>query len=224
MNKARAIIASYIGVLAYASLVFLAAGKLAYWQGILYLVLALVGTTVSHMLTPSGSELTTRRAREANAGETWDRRLLGAYFLVTIVMFVVAGLDSGRFGWSGTVPLGVTVVGAVLMASGQVIFALAKRENEFFSSTVRIQSERGHHVCDTGPYRFVRHPGYLGMLMSLLAFPLVMNSYWAFVPALLAATLLVVRTVLEDRFLKAELSGYSEYAARTKWRLVPGVF
>lgn len=223
MSNARAIIASYVGVLVYASLVFLAAGKLAYWQGILYLVLALLGATLSHLLVPSGSELTASRAREAKEGESWDKRLLGVYSLVTVVMFVVAGLDSGRFGWSGPVPLGVTVVGAVLMVSGQTLFALAKRENEFFSSTVRIQSERDHRVCDTGPYRFVRHPGYLGMLMALLAFPLVMNSYWAFVPALIAATLLVVRTVLEDRFLSAELLGYSEYAAKTKWRLVPGL-
>lgn len=224
MNRVRAIVASYVGVLAFASLLFLAAGKLAYWQGILYLVLALVGATVNHLLTPPGSELTARRAREANLGESWDRRLLGAYFLVTVVMFVVAGLDSGRFGWSGPVPLGVTVFGAVLMVSGEVLFAFAKRENEFFSSTVRIQGERGHRVCDTGPYRIVRHPGYLGMLMSLLAFPLVMNSYWAFVPAMVAATLLVVRTALEDRFLMAQLSGYEEYAIKTKWRLMPGVF
>jgi protein-S-isoprenylcysteine O-methyltransferase Ste14 len=224
VDKARAITASYLGVLVYASIVFLAAGKLLYWQGILYVVLALVGVTISHVLMPPGSELTANRVREASAGEAWDRQLLGALFLVNIVTFAVAGLDSGRFGWSGPVPIAVTIAGAVIMVSGQVVFALAKRENEFFSSTVRLQTERDHRVCESGPYRLVRHPGYLGMLMSLLAFPLVMNSYWAFLPALIAAALLVIRTVLEDRLLERELPGYSEYATKTKRRLIPGVF
>lgn len=94
----------------------------------------------------------------------------------------------------------------------------------FFSSTVRIQDEKDHAVCNIGLYRVVRHLGYLGMLMSLLAFPLVMNSYWAFIPAASAAVLLVARTVLEDRLLKADLPGYADYAGRTRWRLVPGIF
>ena len=163
------------------------------------------------------------RAREAQAGQDWDRRLLGAFFLINVVAFLTAGLDSGRFGWSGHVPVGVTVAGAVLMLSGQVLFAVAKRENAFFSSTVRIQTERGHRVCDTGLYRIVRHPGYLGMLISQLAFPLVMNSYWAFVPAAIGVAVLVARTALEDRFLIEELPGYEDYTHRTRWKLLPGL-
>lgn len=224
MNRSKAIIASYVGVLLYAGLVFLAAWKLAYWQGILYLVLALIGVTLSHVLVPAGSDITAQRAREARAGQAWDRRLLGAYFLVNVATFLVAGFDSGRYGWSGSVPLAVTVAGVVLMLAGQVIFAVAKRENAFFSSTVRVQDERDHRVCDTGLYRLVRHPGYLGMLLSLLAFPMVLNSYWAFIPASLAAVLLLVRTALEDRLLQTELTGYANYADRTRWRLIPGIF
>ncbi len=224
VDKVRAIVASYVGVLLYAGLIFLGAFKLAYWQGILYVVLALVGATLSHVLVRAGSDITVERARQAPAGQVWDRRILGAYLLVNVVTFLTAGLDSGRFCWSGRMPLGVTVVGVVLMLLGQIVFAVAKRENDFFSSTVRIQSERGHRVCDTGLYRFVRHPGYLGMLLSLLAFPLVMNSYWAFVPAFVGAALLLARTVLEDRYLAKELHGYADYTSRTKWRLVPGVF
>jgi protein-S-isoprenylcysteine O-methyltransferase Ste14 len=89
---------------------------------------------------------------------------------------------------------------------------------------VRIQAERNHQICDTGLYRVVRHPGYLGMLTSLLAFPLVMNSNWAFVPAGIGASVLVVRTVLEDRFLAAELPGYTDYTDRTRRKLIPGLF
>lgn len=224
MGKMKAIIASYVGVLSFAGLVFLGAWRIAYWQGLLYLVLALLGVTFSHIMVPAGSTITIDRASKAHAGQGWDRRLLRVYFLVNIVTFLTAGLDSGRFRWTGFVPVGVAVAGAVLMIVGQVLFALAKRENAFFSSTVRIQAERGHRVCDKGLYRFVRHPGYLGMLMSLLAFPLVMQSYWAFVPAGIGAALLVIRTVLEDAYLVEELPGYSDYTNTTRWRLLPGLF
>lgn len=223
-GKTRAIIASYVGVLLYSGLVFLGAWKVAYWQGMLYVVLALVGVTLSHMLVAAGSTITADRAREARAGRDWDKWLLRAYFLVNVVTFLTAGLDSGRFGWSGVVPISITVGGAALMLVGQVLFALAKRQNAFFSSTVRIQTERGHQVCDTGVYRLVRHPGYLGMLTSLLAFPLVMNSYWAFVPAGVGAALLVARAVLEDRLLLEELAGYADYTKKTRRKLLPGLF
>ncbi|MBS2026651.1 MAG: isoprenylcysteine carboxylmethyltransferase family protein [Deltaproteobacteria bacterium] len=224
MTKLKAIAASYAGVLLFASFVFLGAWKVAYWQGWLYVVLALVGATLSQALLPKGSDLTVERARDAGAGQSWDKRLMGANLLVSLVTFVVAGADSGRFGWSGRVPMWVTLVGVALMLSGQTLFAVAKRQNRFFSSTVRVQTERGHRVCDTGLYRYLRHPGYLGMLLSLLAFPLVMNSYWAFVPTAVCAALLITRTAIEDRVLKNDLAGYAEYASRTRWRLLPGVF
>ncbi|NTU82465.1 MAG: isoprenylcysteine carboxylmethyltransferase family protein [Chloroflexales bacterium] len=188
------------------------------------MAIALIGATLSNALVPRGSDITVERASHAAAGQTWDKRILGAYFLVSVVTFVIAGLDSGRFGWSGPVPLGVTIAGVVLMLLGQIIFAVAKRQNAFFSSTVRIQTERGHRICDTGLYRYVRHPGYLGMLISLLAFPLLINSYWAFVPTVVGAVLLLIRTVIEDRVLTEELPGYREYVARTRWRLIPAVF
>lgn len=224
MSKSRAILASYVGVLAYSAFIFLGAWRLSYWQGLLYVCVALVGVTLNHLLVRAQSVITVERASRVGAGEDWDRRILGAYFLVSVVAFVTAGLDSGRFGWSGRVPPQVTYGGVALMLAGQVLFALAKRENDFFSSTAAIQTERGHRVCETGPYRLVRHPGYLGMLMSLLAFPLVMQSYWAFIPASVGALLLIVRTLLEDRFLMERLAGYAQYATRTRWRLFPGVF
>lgn len=224
MTKTKAIVSSYIGVIVFALPVFLGAWKLLYWQGLLYLTVALVGTTLSHILVHDDSDITVDRAEQARAGQDWDKRLLGAISLINIVTFAVAGMDSGRFRWSGPVPVWVAVAGVVLMLAGQIIFAVAKRQNAFFSSTVRIQEERGHRVCDTGLYRIVRHPGYLGMLMMMLAFPLVMESYVAFVPTVLSVGALVARTSLEDRFLAEELPGYTEYAVNTRWRLVPGIF
>jgi protein-S-isoprenylcysteine O-methyltransferase Ste14 len=224
LNRSKAVAAGYAGVVLFAVFIFLGAGKLAYWQGLLYLALALTGATLSPLLERKGSEIGVERATRAQAGEAWDRRILGAHFVVSIVAFVTAGLDSGRFGWTGPVPRWVTAAGVVLMLLGQVIFSVAKRENDFFSSTVRIQTERGHRVCDTGLYRCVRHPGYLGMLISLVAVPLVLNSYWAFIPMFFGASLLILRTVLEDRFLMGQLPGYVDYARKTRWRMIPPVF
>lgn len=222
MSRTKALVASYVGVLVYAGLVFVGAWKLRYWQGALYVVLAILGTTMSHLLMPKSSDLTVRRVRDANTGQAWDKRLLGILFIVNAAMFVIAGMDSGHFLWSGQVPPLITVFGAALMIVGQVVFALAKRENAFFSSTVQMQAE--HQVCEAGLYQWVRHPGYLGMLLSVVAFPLVMGSYWAFAPAAIGAAVLVIRTMLEDRFLLDALPGYSDYAAKIQFRLIPGVF
>jgi len=224
VTKSRAIFSSYFGVLLFSGFIFLGAWRIAYWQGLLYVLVALLGVTLNHLTVPKGSDLTDQRASRVWGGEKWDKRILGALSLVSIVTFVVAGLDSGRFGWSGIVPIKVTIAGVVLMVAGQILFALAKRENAFFSSTAEIQSDRGHRICETGPYRFVRHPGYLGMLISQLAFPLVLQSYWAFLPTAVGTLLLIVRALLEDRYLMDRLGGYRGYAARTRWRLFPRVF
>lgn len=224
MRKWKVVLGSYAGTVVFAAPIFLGAGRVRYWQGLLYVLVALLGLTVNHLLVRRESDIVVARASRVREGEAWDKRILLAYFLVNVAMFGTAGLDSGRFGWSGRFPLGLTVGGVALMLAGQVLFALAKRENDFFLSTAAIQADRGHRVCVTGPYRIVRHPGYLGMTMTLVAFPLLLQSYWAFVPAAVGALLLVVRTGLEDRFLTERLTGYAQYATRTRWRLVPGVF
>jgi protein-S-isoprenylcysteine O-methyltransferase Ste14 len=113
------------------------------------------------------------------------------------------------------------MIGFVL---GLALFSWAMFSNTFFSSAVRIQQERGHAVCNTGPYRFVRHPGYVGAILQSLVMPLMLNSLWAFIPAGLAVLLMVVRTALEDKTLQEELQGYTEYAHRVRYRLLPGVW
>ena len=118
-------------------------------------------------------------------------------------------------------PLALTVAGSVIMVVGQLIFALARRENAFFSSTVRIEDERAHVVCATGPYRIVRHPGYVGMILSVIGFPLVIGSYWSFVPVIASVSILVLRSILEDRFLKEKLAGYRAYSETVRYKLIP---
>jgi protein-S-isoprenylcysteine O-methyltransferase Ste14 len=221
MNQRKAVAISYVGVIVMASIIFIAGGRLLYWQALLYLGLAIFGTTLAHVLSPKGSNLAAHRANNAKTGEPWDRRIVGFSFLLTIVTFSIAGLDSGRFGWSGPLPLGATIIGSVVMFVGQLIFALARRENAFFASTVQIEEDRFHSVCTTGPYGVIRHPGYLGMILSIVGFPLVIGSYWAFVPVVLSVIALLMRVQLEDRFLKDRLAGYQEYASTVKYKIIP---
>ena len=118
----------------------------------------------------------------------------------------------------------IVIFGAFLMISGQGIFLRARSENKFFTTVVRIQTERGHSVCSSGPYRVIRHPGYLGMVLSTAGVPLVLDSIWSAVPSCVSVILLVVRTSLEDRTLQTSLGGYPEYAAKIRYKLLPGVW
>ena len=154
--------------------------------------------------------------------ETWDWVWAGVFFPVFLAIFVVAWLDI-RSVWA-PLPPWVWPIGVVLFVLGGGLFLRAMAESPFFEKTVRIQSERGHYVIDTGPYGIVRHPGYVGMLAWLFSFPLLLTSTWALLPTVLAMISLVIRTVLEDRTLHKKLPGYAEYAARVRSRLIPGVW
>jgi len=116
------------------------------------------------------------------------------------------------------------IAGMALAAAGTVIFLLAMKENRFFSAVVRVQTDRGHTVCSTGPYGIVRHPGYVGMIIGTLGLPFLLMSLWSGIPALLSSILLVARTRLEDAALEKELLGYREYQRITRFRLLPGVW
>lgn len=154
----------------------------------------------------------------------WDLVLVSLMGLFMFVMYIVACLDV-RNGWSPSFPLPVQITGVVVAAIGYVVILLwAMITNSYFNAIVRIQTDRGHTVVTNGPYRFVRHPGYLGTILFHLATPFLLNSRWAAIPAILAVLVLVVRTVIEDRTLQAELPGYREYTEQTRYRLIPGIW
>ncbi len=138
-------------------------------------------------------------------------------------MYTLAGLDSGRYHWSPDFHLSLILTGILLTASGQFLFLLAQKQNRFFSSTVRIQSDRDHTVCDTGPYKIVRHPAYLGSVIQAAGFPLLFGSLWSIFPAAVLIVLNVVRTYLEDKTLRAELIGYKEYTHKTRYMIIPRI-
>jgi protein-S-isoprenylcysteine O-methyltransferase Ste14 len=148
-----------------------------------------------------------------------------ALFLpLALGQFVVAGLDVGRYHWSDTVPLAVQVVGLVAMGAALAVAIWASAVNRFFSSVIRIQTERGHRVVTSGPYRFVRHPAYAVAPFLLVGTGLALSSWLAAAIGVLMMPLLLRRTVVEDRILREELTGYADYAARVRYRLLPGVW
>jgi protein-S-isoprenylcysteine O-methyltransferase Ste14 len=156
--------------------------------------------------------------------KSWDKvlsPLMGVS--VSFLPVIVAGLDH-RFGWSPVFPIWLDTLGFILIAIGYTFAVWALVENRFFSSMVRIQTDRGHVVCDSGPYRIVRHPGYAGNILPLPGIVLALGSVWTLIPAAVALIIAVIRTTLEDRTLQKELPGYREYTAKVKYRLIPFIW
>ena len=170
-------------------------------------------------------DLLEERSHIGPGAKKWDIVLasLTVVFLFPLT-FLIAGLDAGRFHWSPAFPVWVQLLALVIYVMGSAITSWAMITNKFFSSVVRIQTDRGHYVITGGPYGYVRHPGYTGVIIVSISIPLILGSLWAFIPALIGDCILVVRTVLEDNTLKKELQGYDEYASRVHYRLIPGIW
>ena len=173
---------------------------------------------------PTNPEMLAERTGPKVGTKKWDMVLLSIVGVAELVKYVVAGLDM-RHGWSPQIPLPLQLAGVVVAVLGQdVLLTWSMEANAFFSQTVRIQEEREHAVATGGPYRYVRHPGYVGSLLFQIATPLILGSVWAFIPSGLAALLTIVRTALEDKALLEELDGYKEYVERVRYRLLPGIW
>jgi protein-S-isoprenylcysteine O-methyltransferase Ste14 len=169
-------------------------------------------------------DLIRERAKPASGFDPIDALIATpATLLLVFAPLPVAGLDAGRTQAS-SFPLAVQVAALGAYALGNAFATWAARTNRFFADFVRVQTERGHHVVDRGPYAFVRHPGYAGGILGYGAVPFALGSAWALVPALAGALLLCVRARREERTLRAGLPGYEAYAGRVRWRILPGVF
>ena len=156
--------------------------------------------------------------------KAWDKILAPLMAMsVSFPLVIVAGLDH-RLGWSPVFPIWLNILGLILNALGYAFADWALVENRFFSGVVRIQEDRGHTVCDSGPYRIVRHPGYAGNILPLAGTVLALSSLWTIIPAAVALIIIFIRTALEDRTLQDELPGYRDYAQRVRYRLIPWVY
>jgi protein-S-isoprenylcysteine O-methyltransferase Ste14 len=209
----------------FGAILFLTAGRLDWLAGWAYLGLnALTQVLSAIVLIPRQADMLSERSQVREGTKSWDRFFTPAIVIVgTLAVLITAGLDE-RFGWSAPINTGLWISGLVLAFCSQVFVLWAMASNSFFATTVRIQNDRGHEVVRSGPYGFVRHPGYLGSIIFNLTLPLVLDSAWTLIPALLTIALIVVRTSLEDQTLQDELSGYWEYAMTVRYRLFPGIW
>jgi protein-S-isoprenylcysteine O-methyltransferase Ste14 len=210
-----------------AAIIFIAAGRVDWWEAwLLIVILALAMIASRVIMFRTHPELAMERARWTQDRNTkdWDKRLMPIAALYgPALMWLVAGLDK-RWNGSPSLAIELELAAFVVVILGYLISIWAFLENKFFSAVVRIQTERGHSVVSTGPYRWVRHPGYAGGLIGYLATPFALGTLWSFLPAVLTGIALIARTALEDQTLQNELTGYREYAARVRYRLLPGVW
>jgi len=222
--KTSYVIKHFIGTFLFFTILFISAGRIDYWQGLIYVIIGLIMATLNYTILRVDSELLNERSKPGEGTMKWDKIILGLSFLITISMFITAGLDSGRYQWSPNFHWSLYLLGIILTILGQLLFLIAQKQNKFFSSTVRIQTNREHIVCETGLYKIVRHPAYLGSIIQSLGFPLLFGSLWSIIPICLSIILLITRTNLEDKTLKNELKGYLEYSNKTRYRIIPHVW
>jgi len=203
---------------------FLPAGNWAWARGWLFFVVV-VGTSIviTLYLRRANPDVIAARVNPHDGTKGWDRVLLGIFIPMMVSILPVAALDDSRYHWFH-VPWWVCVLGYALLIAGMAGMTWAESVNRFFEPTVRIQTDRGHRVIDTGPYTFVRHPGYaFGYLLSV-GMPLALGSLWALIPVILSGLLMVLRTVWENQTLREELAGYEGYTQRVRYRLIPWVW
>jgi protein-S-isoprenylcysteine O-methyltransferase Ste14 len=224
INRRRLVLYLLGTPLFFVLFLFLPAGTWAWPKGWLFVgVLLATGALGAWFIWRVNPELYAARINPHQGTERWDKVLIGLAIPAMLAIFPVAALDDGRFHWL-PVPWWACGVGYVVFLAGMGIVTWAEAVNKFFEVTVRIQTDRGHRVIDTGPYAVVRHPGYVGGSLLFVGIALCLGSVWALIPAGLASCLLILRTRWEDETLQAELPGYKEYTQRVHYRLVPGVW
>ena len=224
IDRRRLVVSTTASMVILVLCLFLPAGTWAWLRGWLFLFVVIVasiaGTLYLRRVNPEVIAARINR-REGTRRRDWN---LGMIFLTTVMAIpILAALDDGRFHWL-PVPWWVCLIGYTFLIAGLAGMTWAQSVNKFFEATVRIQTERGHKVIDTGPYAIVRHPGYAAGYLIFVGMPLALGSLWALVPVILLCPLLVLRTVWEDQMLREELAGYKEYAQRVRYKLVPGIW
>lgn len=220
------IVQAVLGLVGYGLILFFAVGRVDWiWGWAQLIILAAFLAAHPLLLVPINPELLLERQKgfRDEGVKPWDKWVAGLAAGAILPMWVVAGLDV-RFDWTGSIPTTLHLGGLLANVLGYALFLWAMVSNAYFAEGVRIQEERGHRVATDGPYRYVRHPGYAGAILSGIATPFLLGSLWALILAVISAGLYVLRTALEDRTLVGELPGYREYAEQTRFRLLPGIW
>jgi len=220
----KLILKSILFFIVFIAITFISAGRIDYWPGWVFNGLNIFFIILTYITLLDRKDLIKERLKPGKGMKRWDKIYYAASTPVFFIIFIVSILDASRFGWWPLVPIGVIIFGIILYIIGQTIVLWAKRTNKFFSSVVRIQSDRNQEVCKDGPYRIVRHPGYVGGILFTIAIPFVLGSFLGLIPLPLAILLLFIRTYLEDKTLQKELSGYTDYTKEVRYKLIPGIW
>ena len=202
---------------------FLPAGTIFWLQGWIYIAILIV-FSISFIIYLKKYDPGLLKARsESKTTESWDKKVTGIANVFFLAIFIVPGFDAVRFKWS-SVPFYINIIGFVGMGFSLFLFFLVSRENTYLSTVVEIQEERGHKVITTGPYRIVRHPMYLAVILLFLFQCLALGSLYSLIPWIGLIVSIVIRTIREDKLLHEQLEGYKEYAQKTKYKMIPGIW
>lgn len=206
------------------AILFVSAGSIAWLNAWAFLGISLAAISIGGLwVLRKNPDVINERGRMAENTKSWDKVIGALYMVMLLALFVVAGLDAARFAWS-TMPISVSIVGVIGFGLAMLLIYWTMLGNPYLSTFVRIQDDRGHRAVTTGPYRLVRHPMYVGIILYTLCISLILGSWYSLIPGGLIVIIFIVRTALEDQTLKQELPGYREYAERVRYRLVPGIW
>ncbi len=208
-----------------AAILMLSAGRWDWTGGWIYVGIFLAFDAATAIaVIPRSPELLLERTRRNPDMKAWDRVIMPlAAGLLPLFGWILAGLGQ-RWSWTPPVRPSLAAAGLILTLLGHALIVWAMAANAFFSAVVRIQTDRGHSVATGGPYRWIRHPGYLGAIAFSIGMPFLLSSWWALIPGLLSVVLYILRTYLEDQTLIAELPGYREFTQLTRFKLIPGIW
>jgi protein-S-isoprenylcysteine O-methyltransferase Ste14 len=220
----KAIAKGVLSLLLIIALILVLAGRITYWQGWVFSIYACSRSLIASVIFAKKPDVIKERFKPGPGTVWWDKLFWVLYGPLTFVIIIIAVLDGGRFQWTVELPMLVYMAGYALLILSDFVKSWCMWVNRFFSTTVRIQMDREHEVIQSGPYRFVRHPGYLAGIFMMISMPLVLGSLWGLIPAALVAILLIIRTQLEDAYLQKELPGYADYVKKVKYRLLPGIW
>ncbi|HWQ65843.1 MAG TPA: isoprenylcysteine carboxylmethyltransferase family protein [Methanospirillum sp.] len=210
-----------IPVLLMAALLFGSSGQFFWRMAWIFIIVHVIATIILALgVSPS---LIEERSERRKGVKKWDQAMVLLLSVLGFIILLLAGLDH-RFHWTDSFSLMLQISGLCMFILGYGIVINSGITNKFFSGVIRIQSDRGHHVVTEGPYQYIRHPGYFGLILCMIAEPLMFNSLWAAIPTVCAVILFLIRTYLEDCTLKDELSGYSEYSRQVRFRIIPGIW
>ena len=223
-SKPNIVLRAVVTALFILALIFVPAGTFQWTEAWIFLTLYAIAVAAALIrMKKKAPDLLKERMKRKKDAKRWDKIFMVIYSIFLMFLLVVPGLDAVRFGWS-KVGLIVKLLAFIGYLPAFAIVYWTMKENAYLSDVVRIQEDRGHTVCTTGPYKYVRHPMYMGVILIMLCYPLSLGSLYALIPAVIIVILFLIRTALEDKTLNEELAGYKEYAQKVRYRLLPGLW